>query len=249
MKKIAMCFALLYLFAASTATAAEMTISAAASLTNAFNELKSLFGKDHPELNIFTNYAASNPLLKQILEGAPVDVFASADEATMDEAIKAGVVEPGTRRTFAINDLVLIVPKGNAKFENLEQLKKLDKIAIGDPASVPAGRYAKAALTKADLWNSLEKKFILGVNVRQVLEYVASGEVEAGFVYATDAKQMADRVEVAFVVPTETPVSYPAAVVTSGHNPKAGALFVDFLFSGPAGEVLQKYGFSLPAKK
>lgn len=249
MKKFAVMFFAMWLFSPALGHAAEMTVSAAASLTNAFNELADMYSKSHPDVKIFTNYAASNPLLKQIVEGAPVDVFASADEATMDEAQKAGVVNGDTRKTFAINDLVLIVPKGNAKPEKLSDLEKMGKIAIGDPASVPAGRYTKGALEKADLWNSLEKKFILGTNVRQVLEYVGSGEVDAGFVYATDAKQLGDKVDVAFVVPVATPVSYPIAVATTGQNPQGGAEFVDFVLSAPAGEVLQKYGFSLPEKK
>lgn len=247
-KKLSISLLAAWLFAQTAAYAADMTVSAAASLTNAFNELSRMYSKSHPGVKIFTNYAASNPLLKQMVEGAPVDVFASADEATMDDAQKAGVVNGDTRRTFAINDLVVIVPKGNARPGKLADLEKLEKIAIGDPAAVPAGRYTKGALENAGLWNSLEKKFIPGTNVRQVLEYVGSGEVDAGFVYATDAKQLGDKVDVAFVAPVTTPVRYSIAVATTGQNPREGAAFVDFILSGPAGEVLKKYGFSLPEK-
>lgn len=249
MKKFAAVLFAMCLFSTAPLHAAEITVSAAASLTNAFNELAKMHSKNHSDVKIFTNYAASNPLLKQIVEGAPVDVFAAADEATMDEAQKAGVVKGDTRRIFAINDLVLIVPKGNARPEKLADLEKLEKIAIGDPASVPAGRYAKGALEKAGLWSGLEKNFILADNVRQALEYVASGEVDAGFVYATDAKQLGDKVDVAFVVPLAAPVSYPIAVASTGHNPRGGAEFVQFVLSEPAGEVLKKHGFSLPEKQ
>lgn len=239
---------ILALFMTVPASAAEMTISAAASLTNAFNELADMFRRDHPGSQVYTNYAASNPLLRQLVEGAPVDVFASADEATMDQAVEAKVVDPSTRVTFAINDLVVIVPRGNVRPQNLKDLMKFGKIAIGNPASVPAGRYTKNALEAAGLWKDLEKRFILGTNVRQVLEYVASGDVDAGFVYGTDAKQMADRVDVALTIPTDPPVSYPIAVATTGHNPQAGAEFVKFVLSEPAGKVLEKYGFVLPKK-
>lgn len=230
------------------ANAAEMTISAAASLTNAFNELATLFEKGQHNLQVHANYAASNPLLKQIVEGAPIDVFASADEETMNQAVTAKVVDPATRASFAINDLVLIVPIGNIKPASLEELVGLDKIAIGDPASVPAGRYARSVLENVSLWNDLANKLILGSNVRQVLEYVASGEVDAGIVYATDARQLADRVDMAMTLQTAAPISYPIAVATTGKNPEAGAAFVNFIFSEPAGEILKKYGFTLPKK-
>ncbi|MDD4702344.1 MAG: molybdate ABC transporter substrate-binding protein, partial [Desulfovibrio sp.] len=107
--------------------AAEMTVSGAASLTNAFTELKGIFEKKHPDLKVNVNFAASNPLLKQIQEGAPVDVFASADQATMDKAVASKVVDPATRKNFAENDLVLIVPVGSKKPANLDDLKKFKK--------------------------------------------------------------------------------------------------------------------------
>ena len=134
---------------AAPAKAAEMTISGAASLTNAFTELKGLFEKQHPGLTAHVNFAASNPLLKQIQEGAPVDVFASADQATMDKAVASKVVDPATRRDFALNDLVLIVPAGGKKPADLADLKNFKRIAVGNPDSVPAGRYAREALTTA----------------------------------------------------------------------------------------------------
>ena len=171
------------------AAAAEMTVSAAASLTNAFTELKGLFEKQQADLTVHTNFAASNPLLKQIQEGAPVDVFASADQATMDKAVAAKVVDPATRRNFALNDLVLIVPKGGKKPVDLADLRNFKKIALGNPESVPAGRYTKSALNTVGLWEALQPQYIQGNSVRQVLDYVARGEVETGFVYRTDALQ------------------------------------------------------------
>ena len=226
--------------------AAEMTVSAAASLTNAFNEIKGLFENNHAGLKVNVNYAASNPLLKQIQEGAPVDVFASADQATMDKAVAAKVVNPATRVNFAENDLVLIVPAGSKKPAKLDELKKFKKIAIGNPESVPVGRYTKDALGNAKLWEAVQAALIQGNSVRQVLDYVARGEVDAGFVYATDAKQMADKVDVVMVVGGHEPVTYPIAVALTGSNPKMGQAFIDFVLSPEGQAVLARYGFSKP---
>lgn len=228
------------------AMAAEMTISAAASLTNAFNELVGIFEKAHPGLKVNVNYAASNPLLRQIMAGAPVDVFASADQGTMDDAVKEKVVNPETRKNFAANDLVLIVPKNGKRPENLSALQDMGKIAIGNPDSVPAGRYARAALEKAALWDKLSPHFIQGASVRQVLDYVARGEVDAGFVYRTDAMQQKDNVELVMVVDGHDPVTYPIAVAETGSNPAAGQEFINFVLSPAGQEVLEKYGFSKP---
>lgn len=226
--------------------AAEMTVSAAASLTNAFNEIKGMFEIKHAGLQVNANYAASNPLLKQIQEGAPVDVFASADQATMDKAVAAKIVDPATRKNFALNDLVLIVPAGSKKFAMLEDIKALKRIAIGNPDSVPAGRYTKDALTNAKLWEALQAQIIQGNSVRQVLDYVARGEVDAGFVYRTDAKQLADKVDVIMIVEGHDPVSYPIAVATTGKDAKMGQEFLNFVLSPEGQAVLAKYGLSKP---
>ncbi len=228
------------------ARADEVTVSAAASLTNAFSELKGLFENEHPGLTVNTNFAASNPLLKQIQEGAPVDVFASADQQTMDKAEQCGVLVPGTRVDFALNDLVLIVPKGAPKPADLQGLSALGRIAIGNPDSVPAGRYAKASLTTAGLWDILQPKFIPGNSVRQVLDYVSRGEVDAGFVYRTDALLRADKVDIVLNAEGHDPVSYPIAVVNTGKNAAAGKEFTAFVLSGAGQVVLAKYGFSKP---
>ena len=226
--------------------AAEITVSAAASLTNAFNEIKGMFEKQHVGMQVNVNYAASNPLLKQIQEGAPVDVFASADQATMDKAVAAKVVDPATRKDFALNDLVLIVPAGSKKPAKLEDLKALKRIAIGNPDSVPVGRYTKDSLTNAKLWEAVQPLLIMGNSVRQVLDYVARGEVDAGFVYRTDAKQLADKVDVVMIVEGHDPVSYPIAVVNTGKDAKMGQEFINFVISSEGQAVLAKYGFSKP---
>ena len=231
---------------AGRAQAGEVVISAAASLTNAFNELKVLFEKQHPGLVSHCNYAASGALFRQIQEGAPADVFAPADQASMDKAVAAGVVDATSRRDFVRNSLVLIVPRGGRRPASLTDLTRFARIAAGTPTSVPAGRYAQEALQKAGLWDRLQAQFIFGNNVRQVLGYVARGEVDAGFVYATDARQQAAAVDVVMTVPGHTPVLYPIAVVSTGKNPAMGQAFLDFVLTPEAGAVLASYGFERP---
>ena len=134
---------------AGIASASDITVSGAASLTNAFTEVKGAFEKVHPDIHVATNFAASNPLLQQMREGAPVDVFASADQDTMNKAEQEKLIDPATRRNFVANSLVLIVPlsaKDNGPVKNAADLSKAKRIAVGNPDSVPAGRYARASL-------------------------------------------------------------------------------------------------------
>jgi len=247
MKKIAL--ALMLAAAGLAAHAAEVTVSAAASLTNAFKEIAVGFEAQNPGVKVLTNFAASDALLAQISKGAPVDVFASADQETMDKAQAQNLLVTGTRRNFVNNSLVLITPvDGAAHPTTLADLAKPDvkRIALGKPEGVPAGRYAKGALEAAKLWPAVEAKAVYATNVRQALDYVARGEVEAGFVYATDAAVQKDKVKVALTVPTETPISYPIAVVNGGPNADAARKFIDYLAT-PAGQaVLAKYGFGKP---
>lgn len=235
---------LLVLLMAAPGNAEEITVSAAASLANAFDEMKQEFEKIHPDVRINTNYAASNPLLRQIIAGAPVDIFASADEATMDRAVEEKVVKPETRASFAKNNLVLIAPKGSHSVTGLQDLLSLGHIAIGNPDSVPAGRYAKESLVRAGLWEKLAPKFIYATSVRQALDYVSRGEVDAGFVYGTDARQQQDRVDVIEIMKNHETVVYPIAVCANGG--KAAQEFINFVLS-PAGQnILEKYGFAKP---
>jgi molybdate transport system substrate-binding protein len=229
------------------ALAAELYVSGAASLTNAFDETKAAFEKKHPGVKVLTNYAASNPLLKQMQEGAPVDVFATADQQTMDKAQAAKLVKVESRRNFALNDLVMIVPADSrAALKDVKGLTMgtVKKIAVGNPDSVPAGRYAKASLARAGLWEELQPKYIMAASVRQALDYVSRGEVDAGFVYRTDALKAGDKVKIVCLVEGHDPVLYPIAVGTTGKNQADGQKFVDFV-TGPEGQaILKKYGFS-----
>ncbi|MDE1950649.1 MAG: molybdate ABC transporter substrate-binding protein, partial [Burkholderiales bacterium] len=195
------------------------------------------------------NFAASGPLLQQIAQGAPVDVFASADEATMDQAQAKGLVRAAERRDFASNALVVIVPADATKRPAaLADLARADfaRIAIGEPASVPVGRYTRGVLEQAGLWTTIEPKMIGAQSVRQALDYVARGEVDAGFVYATDAAIMPGKVKLALAVATPTPIRYPAAPVVASPNGAAAQRFVDFLLTPAAQGVLARYGFGKP---
>lgn len=229
--------------------AAELTVSAAASLTNAFKEVGSAYEAQHPGSKVLFNFAASGALLQQIAKGAPVDVFASADQETMDQAQQQQLVPAEARRNFARNSLVVIVPAEAATLpRTLQDLlpATVARVAIGTPASVPVGRYTKAALEQAQLWSRIEPKVVGASSVRQALDYVARGEVDAGFVYATDAALLPGKVKVAFAVPTETPVLYPIAPIAASPNAADAARFVAFVLSPPAQAILARYGFGKP---
>ncbi len=241
--------ALAALLLSFSAQAAELTVSAAASLTNAFREIAPLFEAANPGAKVQYNFGASGALLAQFSKGAPVDVFASADQERMDQAQQQNLVAAGTRRDFVSNALVVIVPatggKAPAALAELTQAGYA-RIAIGLPASVPVGSYTKTVLEGAGLWAAIEPKMIGANNVRQALDYVARAEVDAGFVYATDAALMADKVKVALTVPTPKPILYPVAALANAPQPELARRFVEFLGSAPAQAVLAKYGFGKP---
>ncbi|HEU4376319.1 MAG TPA: molybdate ABC transporter substrate-binding protein [Telluria sp.] len=235
--------------AAGSAPAADLTVSAASSLTNAFRDIAADYEAQHPGSKIALNFGGSGALLQQLAKGAPVDVFACADQETMDTAQQQGLVKPADRRNFVRNTLVLIVPTdSSAPIRTLEDLTQstVKRIAIGMPASVPVGRYSKHALAAKGLWPRVEAKAIHTQNVRQSLDYVARGEVDAGFVYATDAAVMQDKVKVAFEVPLDTAISYPIAQTAASTNAAEAERFIGYVLSPPAQAVLGKYGFRKP---
>lgn len=240
---------LICLASAAPASPAELVVSAAASLSNAFKEIGAEFERARSGTNVIFNFAASDILVKQIVEGAPVDLFASADQESMDKAAKENAIDQATRRNFVANRLVFAVPRDSRlSFASLADLrrKELKRIAVGQPATVPAGRYAKAALDQARLWDVLRDKFIYTQNVRQSLDYLARGEVDGGFVYATDAAIVKDKVKIAFDVSTPQPVLYPIAVTKQSKDAKLANEFLQLLGSEVGRRILQKYGFGNP---
>ena len=232
-----------------TAQAGDVTVSAAASLTNAFRDIAPLFEAAHPGARVQLNFGASGALLTQIAKGAPADVFASADQLRMDQAQTQKLIKPESRRDFVRNTLVVITPVSAASLpHSIEDLARAPfaRIAIGVPASVPVGSYTKDVLQAAGLWGAIEPKMIGASSVRQALDYVARAEVDAGFVYATDAAIMPDKVKVALTVSTAKPILYPVAALAGAPNPAEATKFVDFLFTPAAQAVLAKYGFGEP---
>lgn len=246
LKSLMVGFLLLF---ASMAGAGEITVSAAVSLTDAFKEIIQRYEAKHPESKVWLNTGASGALFQQMRNGAPVDVFASADEDTMTSAVAAGLVNASAPRVFARNRLVVIVPADAAT--TLSVAKDLAqpgilKIALGNPASVPAGRYAKAALKSEGVWDLVQQRMLLAENVRQALAYVARGEVNAGIVYGTDASIMASKVKIAFDLPSPVPVRYVLAPTSQAKNVEDAAAFADFMLSQESQAVLAKYGFQSP---
>src|SRR5215813_3130203 len=191
------------------ARAEDLTVSAAASLTNAFQDIGKGFEQANAGTKVLLNFGASGQLLQQIARGAPVDVFASADEETMDRAQQQNVIIVDSRQTFVANKLVLIVPADSSlKVSALEDLAaaKVQRIAVGVPESVPVGHYTKEALSAAGVWDKISSKVVYTQNVRQSLDYVARGEVDAGFVYLTDVAAAAGKVRSVMQVPSSKPI-------------------------------------------
>lgn len=233
----------------SAALAQELTVSAAASLQNAMRDIGSAYQATHPGAKINFNFAASGALLAQIAQGAPADVLASADMETMDRAQAQQLIVAATRANFAANELVLVSPLAQpAALKVLADLSApaVQRIAIGTVASVPAGRYAQAALEKQGLWASLQTKLVYADNVRQVLNYVGRGDADAGFVYRTDAHLDKHKVRIDLVVPVAARVLYPIAAVAASTQPMAAADFVRFVAGPPGQAVLERHGFGRP---
>jgi len=225
-----------------------ITVSAAASLTESFTDIASKFEVENPGTDVNLNFGGSGSLRTQIEGGAPVDVFASADESQMDTLANKSLIINNSRDNFAQNSLVLIVPtKSTLSINSIQDLidPKVQKIAIGNPETVPVGKYTQTALTEAGLWNQLQKKMVLAEDVRQVLTYVERGEVDAGFVYTTDAKAVEPgTLKVIANVSVNTPVTYPIAVVSSSKNKEEAQKFVDLVTGEEGQEILEEYGFT-----
>jgi len=242
-------FLLGFQLATFTVQAADIMVAAAASLTNAFTDIGKAYEKATPGTRVLFNFAASGQLLQQISRGAPVDVFASADQETMDRAEKQRLILGSSRVNFAANKLLVVVP-GDSKLD-ITQIQDLadpqiQRIALGTPETVPAGRYAKAALEKASLWQELTPKFIFTQSVRQSLDYVFRGEVDAGFVYATDAAVSPVKVRKAFEVALKSAIVYPIGAVKGFGNQNRALEFIAFVQSEAGQAILAKYGFLKP---
>ncbi|WP_027185297.1 molybdate ABC transporter substrate-binding protein [Desulfovibrio inopinatus] len=236
---------------AAPAFAAALTVSAAASLTDAFTDLKPAFEKANPDVTVTFNFASSGALYRQIEQGAPVDVFASANQQWMKKAVEGGLVTKDSVKNFASNTLVLAVPKGNpAKISGPDSLKEasVTRIGIGQPKTVPAGRYAEGSLKSLGMYDELMSKYIFGESVRQVLDYLIRGEIQAGFVYATDAKKGGDGLEIVATMPLEKPITYPIGILKDAASPDLAKTFIEFVLSPDGQKLLEARGFSAVKK-
>ena len=235
--------------AAPVAGAQELTVSAAASLANAMRDVGAAYAAARPGVKLNFNFAASGALLAQLQQGAPVDVFASADLDTMNRAEAARLTRPETRLNFASNELVGVSPAARPPAaRSLNELAGagVARIAVGTPSSVPAGRYAQAALEAQGLWAAVTPKLVFADNVRQALNYVSRAEVDAALVYRTDALIDKAQVRIDYTVPTAQPVLYPIAVVTASRNAAAATEFIRFVAEAPGQAVLARHGFRPP---
>jgi molybdate transport system substrate-binding protein len=229
-------------------SAATVTVFAAASLTDSLKEIADGYMRQTGDKIVF-NFSGSGTLARQIEEGAPADIYFSADEAKMDMVEKKDLIVKATRRSRLANVLVVVTPVdsrlaiASAKDLTLAGVKRL---AIGDPKTVPAGTYARTYLTKLELWGGLERKIIPCESVRAVLAAVESGNVDAGIVYRTDAA-MSKKVKVAFeVLGDEGPaINYPVALVRDTKQPVAARKLLEHLAGNDAGKVFEKHGFIL----
>ena len=231
-----------------SAYSTEITVFAAASLTDSLKQIAADYEKTSGDKIVF-NFVASSTLARQIEAGAPADLFFSADEAQMDRLAKQGLIDPATRKDRLGNSLVVVVPDDSSlQIKSASDLTNADvkQIALADPRAVPAGVYAKAWLEKLRLWPAIEPKVVPTENVRAALAAVASGNVDAGVVYKTDAA-ISKRVKIAYEVPrADGPdIRYPMALVKGSPQPEAAKKFLDYLASEEAGQVFARYGFLL----
>lgn len=224
-----------------------ITLAAAASLKNCMDEkLIPMFQEKYPNIKVQGTYDSSGKLQTQIEEGADIDVFMSAAMKQMKALDDKGLVKDNSINELLENKVVLITPKGNQKeIKNFEDILKADKIAIGDPASVPAGQYAKEIFENLNIWDQISEKASLGTNVTEVLTWVSEGSADAGVVYSTDAASN-DNVEVVATAPegSVSKVIYPVGIIKSTKEEDAAKKFTEFLASDEAIKIFESYGFA-----
>ena len=225
----------------------ELTISAAASLKDAMDVIQNTYQEEHPEVTLKFNFGGSGSLQQQISQGAPVDLFFSAAEDKFDLLVEEENIAKEDRVDLLGNSLVLVVPKEDQYIKSFDDLAnaEIDKISIGTPETVPAGKYAKESLEKMDVWKDVESKVVYAKDVRQVLSYVETGNVAAGIVYKTDAL-ISDKVNIIATADpeTHTPILYPVGIIKDSKNYKEVKDFYSYLQSHDALKVFEEYGFT-----
>ncbi len=238
----------------STSPATPLLVGAAASLQEALKDITPLYLQTRAEQKMASqqvdyNFAASGAIQQQIEQGAPIDVFISAATKQMENLQQKDLLLAGTQRNLLTNQLVLITPQqSSVNLTDFSQLvnPEVVRIAIGEPRTVPAGKYGAEVLQKLGIFEQVESKFVLGNNVKSVLAAVAAGEVEAGIVYLSDAKN-SPQVRIASIAAPElhSPIVYPIAILKTSKNPTAAIDYANFLETLPAQKVFEKYGFGI----
>lgn len=226
----------------------KLMVSAAASLTDAMDEITEKYEAEHPGIDLEFNFAGSGKLAQQIQQGAPVDVFISANESWMDTLIHDEEIDKSERLDVTGNRLVMITQNDtDIHYESFDEIdgSELDQIAIGNLDSVPAGEYSKEVLDRLEKWDELENQFVYAKDVRQVLTYVESGNADIGFVYESDALS-SDNVKIITYADPEAhdEIIYPGAILSGSEVQKEGKKFLEYLISEEGQEILEKHGFS-----
>lgn len=225
----------------------ELILSAAVSMQDVLQEIKQLYLAKYPQASITFNFGSSGSLQHQIEQGAPIDIFISAAPQQMNNLAKKELLLNETRQDLVKNQMVLVTPQNNQSINNFQDLasKSTKQIALGEPSSVPAGKYAQEILTNLNLIDGIMPKVVYGKNVRQVLNYVATENIEAGIVYRTDTTTT-KKVKVVAIASEEfhSPAIYPIAVIKDSNHPKAARQLLEFLFTIEAQKIFKKYGFA-----
>ncbi|MEG6584805.1 molybdate ABC transporter substrate-binding protein [Dendrosporobacter sp. 1207_IL3150] len=227
----------------------ELYVSAAVSMKDALAEIQKSYQAKNPNIKLLFNLGASGALQKQIEQGAPADIFISAAPKQMDELQGKNLINPATRKNLVENKLVVVTPKelkiNIKRYEDVTQ-QDIKRIALGEIGTVPAGQYAKEVLDKLNIWFEVKDKVVFAKDVRTVLTYTETGNVEAGIVYKTDAFA-SEKVKVVAEAPegSHQPIVYPIALVSSTKHVKEAEEFLDYLFEPESKAIFEKYGFSM----
>lgn len=223
----------------------ELTVSAAASLQDALQEITESFESDHPEISVNYNFGASGSLQQQISQGAPVDLFFSAAEDKFEQLVEEGLIDEEDGIDLVGNEIVLVVANdSDLGIESFEDLDKAGQISIGTPESVPAGTYAKESLENINVWNDIEDKVVYANDVRQVLTYVETGNVDAGIVYKTDALISSD-VEIVAAADEDShgAIIYPLGIINTSSHSEEAETYYNYLQTDESISILEDYGF------
>lgn len=224
----------------------DLQVFSAIAMTEALQEIKPLFERANPAVNVLHNFGGSGQLRQQIERGAPADVFLSADQKDMDRLQQSDLLLPDTRRNLVRNQIVLVIPLNTTGITRLQDLTRpeVKRVAIGNPDTVPIGRYSQEIFRNLNLTNALRPKLVFGNSVRQVLSYVATGNVDAALVWVTDART-SDRIRVVQRIPPSlhSPALFPVSAIKESRNVQTARTYVQFLTTPPAKAVFEKYGF------